>query len=181
MNGKWQTLSSESAIEHPSLRVTMDTVLLPSGEVIADWPTVHAGDYVNVLVVNSEGNALIAEGYRHGSGRVTWQTIGGYIGKDEDPYTAAQRELRTEAGLECSQWRHLNSFVVDAHRHVGTGHFFIAYNPKDVKQGKHDHPETSILKWVSVVELKHALWDGRLNVMSYGVNVALALLALGDL
>ena len=181
MDGKWQTLSSESAIEHPFLRVTMDTVLLPSGEVIADWPTVHAGDFVNVLVVNSEGQALIAEGYRHGGGRVTWQTIGGYIGKDEDPYTAAQRELREDAGLECSQWRHLNSFVVDAHRHVGTGHFFIAYNPKKNNLADNIRSDAYTLRWVSVVELKHALWDGRLNVMSYGVNVALALLALGDL
>ena len=181
MYDKWETLSSESAIEHPFLRVTMDTVLLPDGTVIDDWPTVHAGDYVNVMVVNSDGEALIAEGYRHGSGRVTWQTVGGYLEKDEDPYTAAQRELREEAGLECRQWRHLSSFVVDANRHVGTGHFFLGYGPTKVCEIDSGDLEEYTLKWVPIDALKRALWDGRLNIMSYGVNVALGLLALREL
>lgn len=181
MSDKWQTLSSESAIDHPFLRVTMDTVLLPDGTVIPDWPTVHAGDYVNIFVVNSSGEALILEGYKHGSGRVTWQTVGGYIERGEDPYTAAQRELLEEAGLACRQWRHLSSFVVDANRHVGTGHFFIGYGPESVAAPDSGDLEAYELKWVPIVELKRALWDGRLNVMSYGVNVALALIALDEI
>ncbi len=180
MTNKWETLSSESAIDHPFLKVTMDTVLLPGGKVIEDWPTVHAGDYVNVLVVESDGKALIAEGYRHGGKRVTWQTIGGYLEKGEDPLSAAQRELLEEAGMECRQWRHLSSFVVDANRHVGTGHFFLGFGPKEVQEPDSGDLEAYTLKWVSVVELKRALWDGRLNVMSYGVNVAMALLALSE-
>lgn len=178
---QWETLSQELAIEHPFLRVTMDTVRLPDGQVIADWPTVHAGDYVNVLVVNSDGEGLVLEGYKHGIKRQTWQTVGGLIDEGEDPYSAVQRELLEETGLECRQWRHLSSFVVDANRHVGTGHFFLGYGPNKVQEAKSGDLEAYEMRWISAKELKHGLWDGRFGGMSYGINVALALIALNDL
>ncbi len=178
MAEKWETLSSELAIEHPFLRVTMDAVLLPDGKVIEEWPTIHAGDYVNMLVVNGEGDALIIEGYKHGMSKSTWQTIGGYLEEDEDPLSAAQRELLEETGLECRKWRHLSSFVVDANRYMGVAHFFLGYGPRKVCEPNSNDLEQQVLRWVSIKELKRALWDGRLGVMSYGANVALALLAL---
>lgn len=180
MSDKWETLSSELAIEHPFLRVTMDTVRLPNGEVIDDWPTVHAGDYVNVLVVNSDGQGLVLEGYKHGIQRCTWQTVGGLIEDGEDPFSAVQRELLEETGLECRQWRHLSSFVVDANRHVGTGHFFLGYGPIQVKEPDSGDLEPYELKWISAQQLRHGLWDGRFGGMSYGINVALALIALNN-
>ena len=179
MEEKWETISSELAIEHPFLRVTMDVVRLPDGQIIEDWPTVQTGDYVNVLVVDGEGSALIIEGYKHGTGKSTWQTIGGYLEPDEDPYSAAQRELLEEAGLECGKWRHLSSFVIDANRKMGVAHFFLGYGPIKVAEPNSGDLEAQQLKWVSLQELKRALWDGRLGVLSYGSNVALALLALG--
>lgn len=104
--------------------------------------------------------------------------IGGYLEEDEDPLSAAQRELLEEAGLECRKWRHLSSFIIDANRRMGVAHFFLGYDPRKVCEPNSGDLEKQTLKWVSIKELKHALWDGRLGVMSYGANVAMALLAL---
>ena len=180
-NGKWETISSELAIEHPFLRVTMNTVLLPDGQIIDQWPIVDARDYVNALIINGDGEGLVLEGYKHGHGRITWQTIGGYLEKDEDPFTAIQRELLEEAGLTCRRWKHLSSFVVDANRRVGVGHFFLGYGPVKVAEPDSGDLEPYTPKWVNVNVLKQALWDGRIGIMSHGINVALALLALEKL
>ena len=179
MYSKWEKLSSELAWDQPTLRVTLDTLLLPDGKIVADWPTIHQQDYVNAFVVNPEAEGLILEGYRHGLERTTWGLVGGGLLEDEDAFSAVQRLLVEQTGYQCSQWRHLGSYVIDGQHHIGTGHFFLGYSPTTVsaeQNGKLPHYQPT---WVPLNDLKRALWDGRLAVMHYTVNVALALLALG--
>ncbi len=180
MDETWEILSSDTIVEHPFLRVTMDAVKLPDGTVIPDWPTVYAKDYINVMVVDDIGRILVLEGYRHGSRRHCWQTIGGYLEEGEAPLAAAQRELLEEAGLVCEHWRHLSSFVVDANRYVGTGHFFLASAPRSVADPASGDLETYSLNWVDAAEVRRALLDGRINIMSYGINFSLGLLVLDE-
>ena len=174
----WQVLGSEPVIEHPFLKVSVQQVRLPDGRVIPDWHIVHTRDYVNVFVLNEAGRVLILEGYKHGLGRSSWQVVGGYVEEDEDPLLAAQRELLEETGYASDDWRHLGSFVVDANRHVGTGHFFLARDARPLAPPDHDDLEGFEVKWVSLEEVGAALRDGRVGIISYGVNIALALLAL---
>lgn len=174
----WQVLGSEPVIDHPFLKVSMQQVRLPDGRVIPDWPIVHTRDYVNVFVLNEAGEALILEGYKHGLGRPSWQMVGGYLERGEDPLLAAQREMLEETGYASEDWQHLGSFVVDANRHVGTGHFYLARDARSVTQANHGDLEGFEVKWVSLEEAGRALWDGRVAIISYAVNIAMALLAL---
>ncbi|HEY0070398.1 MAG TPA: NUDIX hydrolase [Chloroflexia bacterium] len=174
----WEVLGSEPVIDHPFLKVRMQQVRLPDGRVIPDWPFVHTREYVNVFVLNEAGEALILEGYKHGLGRSSWQMVGGYLEEGEDPLLAAQREMREETGYASDDWRHLGSFVVDANRHVGTGHFYLARDARSVARPEHDDLEGFEIRWVSLEEVGRALRDGRVGIISYGVNIALALLAL---
>lgn len=175
---KWQVLESQMVIEHPFLRVAMETVSLPDGEIIYDWPIVHARDYINVVAFNADGDALILEGYKHGARRCSWQVVGGYIEQDEDPLSAAKRELLEETGHDSDEWIYLGSFVMDANRHVGVGHFFLCLNAQEVAAPQPDDLEDAILKWVPLSELKYALMDGRVGIISYAMNISLALIAL---
>lgn len=178
MYSKWERLSSELAWDQPALRVTVDTLLLPDGKIVDDWPTIHQQDYVNAFIVNPDGQGLILEGYRHGLERTTWGLVGGGLETEEDPFSAVQRLLLQQTGQECGQWRHLGSYVIDGQHHVGTGHFFLGYNPRASADQNGKLPHYNV-KWVPLNDLKRALWDGRLAVMHYTINVALALLALG--
>lgn len=177
-DGEWQVLSSEPVFDHPFLQVTMEEVSLPDGKVISDWPMVDARDYVNAVVFDEQGQALILDGYKHGMGRCGWQVVGGYVETDENPLTAVERELFEETGYKAEEWRYLGSFVVDANRRVGVGHFFLALNAKNVAEPANDDLEESSLRLVSFEELRYALVDGRLGVISYALNVMLALMAL---
>ncbi|MDX1686399.1 MAG: NUDIX hydrolase [Candidatus Promineifilaceae bacterium] len=156
----------------------MEEVSLPDGKVISDWPIVDARDYVNAVVFDEQGRALILDGYKHGMRRCGWQVVGGYVETDENPLRAVERELLEETGYKAEEWRYLGSFVVDPNRRVGVGHFFLALNARAVSEPANGDLEESTLRLVSFDELRYALVDGRLGVISYALNVMLAFMAL---
>jgi ADP-ribose pyrophosphatase len=175
---QWQILDRQTVLDTPYLKVEMQQVRLPDGRVIEQWPIVDTRDYVNAVVLNQAGEAMIIEGYKHGLGRSNWQVLGGYLEKGEEPLAAVQRELREETGYHSEDWQHLGTFVVDANRRVGTGHFYLARQARSVQQPDHDDLEKFAIHWVSLAELQQAVSDGRVAIISYAVNIALALLAL---
>lgn len=174
----WEVLGRDAVLQHPFLSVVMEEVRLPDERVIHDWPIVHMRNYINALVLNEAGEALIIEGYKHGLRRSSWQVLGGYLEGEEDPLEAARRELLEETGYHSDDWQHLSSFVVDANRHGGVGHFFLARNARPVTEPDHDDLEQFVVRWVSLAELKQALVDGRVAAISYAANIALGLIAL---
>lgn len=175
---KWNVLGSRLAYQHPYVSVHLQQVQLPNGRIIPDWPMVHTRDYVNAMVLNDSGQAMVLEGYKHGLGRVNWQVLGGYLEEGEEPLLAAKRELLEETGYQSHDWQHLGRFVMDANRHVGVGYFFLARDAHLVAEPDHDDLEQFTVRWVTVNELKRALFDGRVAVISYAVNLALGLLVL---
>jgi ADP-ribose pyrophosphatase len=174
---KREVVRSEDVLEHPFLSVAMQTVRLPDGRLIADWPIVRTRDYVNVAVMDGAGWFLITEGYKHGLGRLSWQVPGGYLEDGEDPIAAARRELLEETGYASEDWKHLGSFVIDANRRVNTGHFFLAQKAQRKRDPEDPDQERFTLRWASRQEVEQALSDGRIAVISHAVNLALALLA----
>ncbi len=177
---KWTVLNSKPILDHPYVKVTFQEIELPDGRHIPDWPFIQTRDYVNAMVLDSSGQAMILEGYKHGLGRSNWQVLGGYLEPEEAPLAAVQRELLEETGYYSEEWRHLGSFVIDANRHIGTGHFFLALNARQISEPNHDDLEQFTVRWVSPSELQQALFDGRIAIISYAVNVAIGLLALGE-
>lgn len=175
---RWKVVRQNQVLDDPYVKVTMQEVQLPDGQIIPDWPFVHTRDYVNALVLDSEGQVMIIEGYRHGLGRSSWQVVGGYLEPGEEPLVAIQRELLEETGYQAKEWTDLGTFVMDANRHVGVGTFFLAKNAQKVTEPDHDDLEEFIVRWVSPSVLKQALFDGRVGIISYAVNIALGLIAL---
>ncbi|MDQ6693465.1 MAG: NUDIX hydrolase [Chloroflexota bacterium] len=180
MSEEWKVEGSSTIVEGPFLTVELQRVRLPDGRLINDWPIVHARDYVNAVVLNDLGKIMIMDGYKHGLGRSSWQVPGGYLEQNEEPLTTVKGELLEETGYTSDNWQALGSFVVDANRHVGTGHFFIAYNATQVAQPDSDDLEEFRIKWVSAHDAIEALYDGRVALIGYASNLALALLKMKD-
>lgn len=177
----WKVLESELVINHPHVEVALETIGLPDGRVINDWPIVNVHDYVNAVVFDKTGRALILEGYKHGARRSTWQVVSGYLKSGEDPLGAAQRGLLESTGYESDDWRYLGSFVTEAHRHVGIGHFFLCLDVRLVGNPHQDDLEPFSLRWVTKQELRYALMDGRINIISYAMAISLGLMTLNKL
>ena len=178
VNERWKVLKQELVLEDPYVKVLMQDLQLPDGRIISDWPYVYTRDYVNVMVLDRDSNVMILEGYKHGLGRSNWQVVGGYLEPDEEPLNAIQRELLEETGYSAKDWLELGSYTVDANRHVGQGTFFLARNVSRIAEPDHDDLEAFDILWVPLAELKKALFDGRVGILSYAVNIALGLAAL---
>lgn len=174
----WKVLSEKEAIDHPYIKVSMQTIELADGRLIKDWPIVHALDYVNSVVLNQEGLAMVIDGYKHGIGRPSWQVVGGYLEPDEEPLSAIKRELMEETGYTSENWEYLGSFVVDANRHVGQGHYYLALDAVKAAAPNHSDLEEFSIRWVSLETLEKALTNGQVGIVTYAVNIALALLEL---
>ena len=94
----WRLISSKQIIEHPYIDLSTETIEIPDGRVIADWPLVQ-------------------------------------------------------------------------------GYFFLARDARKVTEANHDALANFTIRWVSLDALNAALREGRVGVMLYGFNIALALLA----
>ena len=171
------SLQEKIVWEHPFIAVTTKQVSLPDGQVIMDRPSINTQDYVNALILNDADEALIIEGYSHGTNECSWQVVGSYLEKGEDPYKAVQREL-LEAGYSCNEWLYLGSYMLDTDGHMGVGHFFYATGAQRIAEPSQNGLAPFPLKWVSIKDLKYALVDGRVGVIHYAANIALALLLL---
>ena len=142
---------------------------------------IHARDYVNILALTRDGEAIVLEGDRNAPGRSIWQVVSGNMGVDEDPLSAAQRVLEEQIGYRSHDWRYLSSFVVDNDRQPGTDHFFLADRAVRLHAPAPEVARRFAVRRVTPAVLKHALWDGRIGASNYAITVALGLLALGPM
>lgn len=176
----WTVLSRRPVVNHPELQVLMEHVQLPNGQVIHDWPIVDARNYCNVVVCNEAGEILVHEGYRHGARRSSWQMVAGYLENAEvDPFYYSEQLLQT-VGYTSSHWEYLGGFVVDGDQHVSVAHFFLALSAEALPLGAAGKPQEQAgnWRWVSLVDLQTALFDGRISLLNDAANLLFAFQAL---
>jgi hypothetical protein len=149
----------------------------PSTHVFPCWAAHNKdSDYFNLLAFNELGQALILEDLTANSAWGSWHLINGALKKGEDPIGAVQRSLLKFTGFHSENWLYMGSFMLNASKPDVNGHFFAALGTKLVANPQHVDPLICRMKWVSRKDLKYALLDGRIGVMSYAVTTSLALL-----
>lgn len=77
----------------------------------------------NVIVTDLQGSILLL---RHSYGPDHWCLPGGGVGRGEDPFAAAQRELREELGLDLARARSLGSIEGEISASPHRMHLFAA-------------------------------------------------------
>jgi hypothetical protein len=131
-------------------------------------------DYVNAIVLNKAGEALIMEGSPDGRGWASWHMIGRNIQLGEDPILAVQQDLLERTGYKSNQWLFLGAYTIDHNQPTGAGYFFCAHKIYQVMPLVSPH-ENLRLKWVTKKELKQALLDGRIAVINHAIAAYMAL------
>lgn len=131
-------------------------------------------DYVNALVLNKAGEALVLEVEKPNSG-VYWQMLASYLTPKDDPFTAVQHRLEQLTGYQARQWSYLGSHAIEANRLFGTGFLFCARQAHQVTEPL---AAEGTVKWVSLVNLRYALLDGRISIMSHALTVSLSFLTI---
>lgn len=122
----WETRRSETIVSDRWISVRADDCVDARGRTIAPYYVLEYGDWVSVLAIDTAGDAVIVEEYRHGAGIVAWGTIGGGVAEGEDVAAAAARELREETGYEAASMIALGATWANFGNHTNRVHHFVA-------------------------------------------------------
>lgn len=175
----WKTLNRRTILNHDKfLRVEAHTVALPDGQLITDWSWVVTPDFVNVVLVRTDGAFVCFRQTKYAVAGTSLAVVGGYLEPDENPLAAAQREVLEETGYAAPIWHDLGSYAVDGNRGAGRAHLFLAVDAEPVAEIDADDLEEQELVLLSRAEVAEALMAGQFKVMAWAAVVALALLHL---
>ena len=177
----WKTRARCTILEHSKyLTVEEHVVELPDGQVIKNWPWVITPDFVNVVAITAKGDFLCFRQTKYGVEGTSLAPVGGYIELDEDPLSAAKRELLEETGYEASEWHSLGSYRVGANRGFAMAYFYLARDATYVAEPVADDLEEQHLLYLSRAEVETALTRGEFKALPWSAVVALALRHVED-
>ncbi len=88
----------EVLFETPTMKLFSGPVICQRSGVQKNFFRFDFPDWVNVVALTAEGDIVLVEQYRYGSGRVEIEIPGGVIEKGESPVDAGCRELLEECG-----------------------------------------------------------------------------------
>ena len=101
---KERVLSTEEVYRGRVIRVERWQVALPDGREALREVVKHNGA-VGIAAVDQAGNVTLVRQDRVAVGRLTWEIPAGKLDTpEEDPLSAAQRELEEETGLRAENW-----------------------------------------------------------------------------
>ncbi|MBA3946313.1 MAG: NUDIX hydrolase [Herpetosiphonaceae bacterium] len=94
----WTVEQSETLLDCKIFTVERHHSQTASGDKQADFYILHSKDWVNVIPVTRDGQIVVVEQFRHGTGRLSLETPGGIVEDGEAVIDAGLRELREETG-----------------------------------------------------------------------------------
>lgn len=160
------------------LTVEYHSLQLPDGMEIEDWSWVITPDFVNVVVLDEDGQFVVFKQGKYAYEGDSIAPVGGYIEANEDPLEAAKREVLEELGYVAKDWYSLGQWVVDANRGIGTAYTYLATGAKKIQERNADDLEAQELCFLSKQELEQALFNGEIKVLSWQNSFLMALVQL---
>ena len=173
----WKTLSKQIVFERsPWIKLEEHQIELPDGKVLDQWIWIDTPDFVIVVAVDQQDHFLVFEQTKYASSGLTLAPVGGYIQAGEEPLAAARRELLEETGFEAEDWISLGSFMTDANRGNGNGHYYLAKNVQKTDQiALSDDLEEQRLLFFSAAELQKALDLNQVKIITWQAGFTMAL------
>lgn len=162
----WKILSTKYLIQDRWMTLRADQCELPNGVVLDKYYIREINDFVQVVPINANGEILIVQQYRHGPQIISTEIPGGIVDPNEDPLTAAKRELLEETGCVAEHFESVPPFYTNPARNTNQAHTFIAHNARiehPPQQEATEHIEFEfvsqdrVLKMLDAGQFDHAL------------------------
>ncbi len=171
----WEILSSSRALEEKWFPVRKDVVKLPSGKTVNDYFVWESPNIVTIVPVTPEGSFILVRQYRHAIGKVVYQFPAGATNKDEEPKSAAKRELEEETGYVCRELIHLATLTPYATKMTGIDDVFIGLDAVPDGKQEYDEQEESEPVVKTIDELFALMQDEAVTMTQLPASLLLAL------
>lgn len=103
----WTVESCERIHSNPWFAVDDYTAIAPTGARAHYYMQAYVNWAVGVVPLHEDATVTLVGQWRFPFGTYSWEIPEGGAAKDLGPLEGAKRELREEAGLEASDWRHV--------------------------------------------------------------------------
>lgn len=163
----WKTLSTETICKTRVFNVLKRKMKIPNEDVSADFFTLEAPDWVNVIAITQDHHVILVKQYRHGIHEISLEIPGGVISEQaSSPMEAAMMELQEETGYSSTKWTSLGSVTSNPALFTNRCHLFLAEGciaDKSIQLDEHERIETVLmpipdfLNAVKSGEIHHAL------------------------
>lgn len=172
----WTVNRSRNIFRDRWISVRADDCVTSSGVEIAPFYVLEYPDWVHVVAIDAEEHILLVRQYRHGYGGSTLELPGGVVdATDNDPLTAAARELMEETGYAAENLRLLASLSPNPATHTNRVHVVLAHPVRHMGPASPEPSESITLVRVPVAEAAAMALGGEL---AHAQHVGLLMIAL---
>lgn len=166
----WEVLGERVVLDRPWLRVREQSVRTSRGACIPEFHLIDAVDWACIVCITNEQQLVLVRQYRHGVGRVTLELPAGALDVNEEPLSAAKRELLEETGYEAAHWQLLRVLAPETTRHSHRAHLYLATGARRIAEQRLDPTED--------VQVVLAPWgQSVIEQVDHGIHLAACLLA----
>ena len=97
MVSKWKTLKSKNILQNKIFSFNEEQVLSPKNKKFPVW-VMKVPTWINIIPVTNDNKIIMVKQYRFGNKKITLEIPGGMSEPNEDPKSAAIREMKEETG-----------------------------------------------------------------------------------
>lgn len=181
MSQDWKLLSEDDTLVSSFFRLKTQQYEMPDGRVMPRYYTIEFADWVNVVAVTRQSEAVLVRQYRP-PGKKSFLEIpgGGYDPKADESYLqAAQRELEEETGYVSSKWQLLGSHFPNPSLQNNSMHTFLALDCEKTGQVDFDPYEDLEVELVPISQLGSLVLSGQIDHSIVMASILLSLKPLG--
>jgi ADP-ribose pyrophosphatase len=159
----WRRERSEQVADCRVFKVRRDISADPRGGGAHDFYVIEAPDWVNVIALTDDGQVVLIELYRHGTGEISLEIPGGMVDPGESPAEAAARELLEETGYEASEVVLLGPARPNPAIQDNRIHSFFARGVVRRGEPKNDGTEQTRVRLVPVERIPALITGGKID------------------
>jgi len=161
--GPWPELESEHVADCRIFSVERSLARSPFDDRPYTFHRIVSVDWVQILPITADGEAVLVRQYRHGARRVTLEMPGGLMDTGEDPAAAALRECLEETGYRGRTAHPLG--VVSPNPALFTNRLFTFYatGVERVQDVQNVGTEVTEVVLVPVADLEELLLAGEID------------------
>jgi ADP-ribose pyrophosphatase len=160
----WPLVRSASAGDFRVFRIRKDVKTSPRTGAELEFVVLECVNWVNVIALTPDGQLVMVEQFRHGSGTVELEIPGGVMDRaDASPVATGVRELAEETGYEGEKARIIGEVWSNPAIMNNITHTVLVENCHLRGQTQFDHGEDIVTRLVPVADMPALVRAGKVR------------------
>jgi 8-oxo-dGTP pyrophosphatase MutT (NUDIX family) len=159
----WRRVSFEQVADCRVFKVRRDISEDPREGSAHDFYVIESPDWINIIPLTKDGEVVLIEQYRHGTGEISLEIPGGMVDAGENPLDAAARELLEETGYEASEVIFLGKTRPNPAIQNNWIHTYLARDVEYLQEPACEGTEQTIVRLFPLERIPALIAEGKIN------------------